>query len=1055
MYSFTGIWVLRRIIKYFSITFLVISLLIVALWVWLLTGSRSIPYFQTKLEQYVAKFYPDYQLSLGDHGISYHWDTHEFHLSINDLHLQHPEKTTKETILAVGKIDLYYDPLSLLVLQFVPGSVELYDPRLSLYTDFGVTKKISETNRTESVDDVLPIDLQKKIYHRLNSLLTILRNSQRHSQHVERFGIYEGELHLVNSEHAQTIFLQEITGQVSVSQDHNTVLLMDIMAGLNEQHFSFTNEILLSNDAIITSKTYFNDISLNAILQQIPKEFVQKFKGIDQSRLLASGYLSFFLSPEEGIEHMQAEINSPDGVITLSNIMDSSVKFKDMQINCTILRHFRELNCQQFSLNINNQPISGSMDIAVTSEAITTNLLLNLTTTSMDNLYQLWPTIVATRARKWVFERVKKGMVSKADAAFTFRKPLGEAKQKIQLDHLDIHAELEQATFLYNSEIAPLEEVNATIIIDNTSLKGDIHSAKLGNSYFRDSHIHLPDYRQFSLMTLKGTFQGAIQDITPLITAFYPKPLKLLDASIQAVKGDMRVEYSLSLPLNKEKKSEIDYRVNASIKQLGIPQLYHTHNATGEDMDLVITPEKITVDGTMTLASIKGLLAVEHYTQEEHQHESRYAFNSELFAMDDLQQLGFPANPYIRGKLQVSTEVRSKGNARSIAVKANLGQSQISLQSLGLYKQAGVPLQAGIAGIIPSKGPITIPELKIYSDQVMINGNASLNASSFLLESLNLKQFKTPTNDFTLSLEHQPSRLSLNLSGKKIDLSSIDLFGLMKQGDTKKKQAKNIRITMDEILLKNLMTLQTVKGNIQCGLENCHYLDVTANINQDHRFLLSYQPQANSMHELKIESDNAGALLKALDLTNKMKGGELKLHANYDQRNKNERIEGEAVIRKFTLYKTPVLAKLLTLASLKGVVDMLEGNGIEFKRLNMPFMIENDTIRLIDNKTFGSSIGLTLEGTIDTKKDILDLTGTVIPAYLVSRAIGDIPLVGELLTGGNDGGVVAVNYKVKGSTHDPKVSVNPLSILTPGFLRKLFDAPAPPKVTNPTQPTQP
>jgi hypothetical protein len=49
-------------------------------------------------------------------------------------------------------------------------------------------------------------------------------------------------------------------------------------------------------------------------------------------------------------------------------------------------------------------------------------------------------------------------------------------------------------------------------------------------------------------------------------------------------------------------------------------------------------------------------------------------------------------------------------------------------------------------------------------------------------------------------------------------------------------------------------------------------------------------------------------------------------------------------------------------------------------------------------------------------------------------------VLGKLLTGGEEGGgVFAATYKMKGPTDDPKMTVNPLTALAPGFLRHLFD----------------
>jgi hypothetical protein len=71
--------------------------------------------------------------------------------------------------------------------------------------------------------------------------------------------------------------------------------------------------------------------------------------------------------------------------------------------------------------------------------------------------------------------------------------------------------------------------------------------------------------------------------------------------------------------------------------------------------------------------------------------------------------------------------------------------------------------------------------------------------------------------------------------------------------------------------------------------------------------------------------------------------------------------------------------------------------------------------------------------------DVVDIYGTIVPAYAINSVLGRIPVLGKLLTGGEKGGgVFAANYSMSGSIDEPKILVNPLSALTPGFLRKVF-----------------
>ncbi len=60
------------------------------------------------------------------------------------------------------------------------------------------------------------------------------------------------------------------------------------------------------------------------------------------------------------------------------------------------------------------------------------------------------------------------------------------------------------------------------------------------------------------------------------------------------------------------------------------------------------------------------------------------------------------------------------------------------------------------------------------------------------------------------------------------------------------------------------------------------------------------------------------------------------------------------------------------------------------------------------------------------------------PAYTLNSLLGRIPLVGDILTGGEGGGVFAVDFSLSGALDKPKIQVNPLSALAPGILRNLL-----------------
>ena len=92
----------------------------------------------------------------------------------------------------------------------------------------------------------------------------------------------------------------------------------------------------------------------------------------------------------------------------------------------------------------------------------------------------------------------------------------------------------------------------------------------------------------------------------------------------------------------------------------------------------------------------------------------------------------------------------------------------------------------------------------------------------------------------------------------------------------------------------------------------------------------------------------------------------------------------------------------------------------------------------------GLSLGLTIDGIIELNDYEVDLNGTIIPAYTINSIVGHVPVIGDILTGGDGQGVFAIAYRARGPLSDTEITVNPLTALAPGIFRdlfKLFDRP--------------
>jgi hypothetical protein len=147
---------------------------------------------------------------------------------------------------------------------------------------------------------------------------------------------------------------------------------------------------------------------------------------------------------------------------------------------------------------------------------------------------------------------------------------------------------------------------------------------------------------------------------------------------------------------------------------------------------------------------------------------------------------------------------------------------------------------------------------------------------------------------------------------------------------------------------------------------------------------------------------------------------------------------GKLDIDDFTMVNQPFLSRLFSAASITGMGDLLGGSGISVDNLDVPFNSKNDVISVTNARAVGA-IGISADGYIDRPKNQIALKGTLVPAYGINSLISNIPLLGDVLASKKGEGIFGVTYSATGNADQPNIDVNPLSALTPGILRRIFE----------------
>jgi len=275
--------------------------------------------------------------------------------------------------------------------------------------------------------------------------------------------------------------------------------------------------------------------------------------------------------------------------------------------------------------------------------------------------------------------------------------------------------------------------------------------------------------------------------------------------------------------------------------------------------------------------------------------------------------------------------------------------------------------------------------------------------------------------------------------------ASADVSGLIDHKDGESQHfsfehfpATQLKMDIGQLIFGKDRAITDLKGELNCDAQRCTSAAINGQAGgKPLSFRILRNPKGD--RQVSLHAENAGAFLKDVDAFDGMEGGDLTLTGTYDDSGKTSTLNGKFSISEHTIKNAPILAKILSLASLTGFIDTLRGDGIHFIRLTAPYTLHDDVITFKNAKTHGDAIGMTMEGTITMPEIALNLQGTVVPSYSLNTALGKVPVVGNALTGGEGQGVFAARYTVRGTQAKPDVSVNPLAILTPGFLRGVFD----------------
>ena len=369
----------------------------------------------------------------------------------------------------------------------------------------------------------------------------------------------------------------------------------------------------------------------------------------------------------------------------------------------------------------------------------------------------------------------------------------------------------------------------------------------------------------------------------------------------------------------------------------------------------------------------------------------------------------------------------------------DLSPLRIEFKDLNYLKKEEVSAKLILKGV-SKKNYLFLKKIKFENFKNIINiKNLELKNNKIIkLDSANISLINE--NKFLNQLSIDSKNDDFQLLGKSFDAQPIlnkisedneenNLFDLFENLNS------NIFINIEELNLDQKNKVNNLNGNLKINENKIYNLDISSNFSKNEKLFLKIKTDKDKTVVTNFYSDRAKPFVKKYKFIKGFEEG----HIDFQSIKKNNLINSKLIIDNFKVQEVPILAKILTLASLQGVADLLTGEGIRFTDFEMLYSKQGNLIKIEEIYCIGPAISIMMDGYIE-KDNLISLRGTLVPATTINRTISSIPLLGDILVGKKVGeGVFGVSFKIKGPPKDLKTSVNPIKTLTPRFITRTLE----------------
>lgn len=657
----------------------------------------------------------------------------------------------------------------------------------------------------------------------------------------------------------------------------------------------------------------------------------------------------------------------------------------------------------------------------------------------------LWPPFLAYQVRTWFDDNMKSGRAGPGTVEVAL--PLSELKIPDRKHPLPVEAingsiEFQDARFTpldvfpeIRDGAGSLEFVNASAVVGLSSGHidfGDIGRADLTGSQITIPGLAAPDPQGSLLIEASGPVSALAEmsDAGPLSVS--------RDHGIfsDAVSGNGQASVAVDVPLTGGTRiASLSPQFRIGLKGFGSKKPIDGRTITNADIVLTGSPLAYTIEGTAVIDGIEAAIDIDS--------GSAATGDAVKLSLDDdaRRQLGMDLGDMLIGPT-VATLFDTDDPDRQ-RVKLDLTDARINLPFVAWEKGAGVSAHAEFE-FKQTGGGTEITNLVVAGQGFRAAGSVVVSKNGDL-ESLNLDDVALrPGDRFAVDLAANGDELDIKVSGARFD--GRGLIGKLKTDTSAARweiPTVNLSLDLQRIKGYSATDLFDVQGTVYLSNGLIRGLTVAASTGPEQPVKWTITENGNR-RGLGLLAANGGAVLRFVDVYEKIVGGELEI--NEEGPVTADSSSGTMELRNFRVINERALARALDVDAASdartardAIHQNIDTTNIVFSLARLPFSRSGDVITLQEAFVRGPAIGATGSGTVNLEERQFALSGTLVPAFGINNVAGAIPLFGEILGGGRNEGLVGVTYRIFGPFGAPVLQINPISAITPGIFRKIFE----------------